>query len=84
MNISDVDTIALRLSHCAQWKFAGRVPHQVISFGMITPITHAGIPYRCYALQVTYAVPQWQIAIVREWNDLPEPPVEKKILKGWN
>ena len=51
---------------------------------MITPITHADIPYRGYALQITYPAPQWQITIVRERNDLPEPPVEKQILRGWN
>jgi hypothetical protein len=51
---------------------------------MIIPITHADVPYRGYSLRVTYAVPQWQIAIVRELKDRPEPTPEKQVLRGWN
>jgi hypothetical protein len=58
--------------------------HQVLAFGMIAPITHADVPYRGYSLHVTYAVPQWRIAIVRERKDLPEPAPERQILRGWN
>jgi hypothetical protein len=66
------------------WKFARRQRREVLAFGMVTPITHADIPYRGYALQVTYAVPQWQIAVVPGRNDLPELPGGKQILRGWN